>query len=144
MDKMSNRLDEICKREITKMSDDSKTIKSLMDKITKIDNNIDQVILEIISLKNITKNLYENNTNMNNMIELLKNLNEEHCIQLSEHRQKFIEQTRLLENEIDQLQIYIQIKAKEFDTLTELINNQNQFIDYYEKRMKRVEELLNS
>lgn len=141
---MSNMVAEMCKKEITKISEDSKTFKSLMNKTIKIDSYIDQVLLEINSLKIITENACENNQNLNNMIELLKYLNEQYCIQLSEHRRKFMEQTIIFENEIDQLKIYIQIKTKEFDILMELVNNQNQFIDYYERCMKRVEELLKS
>lgn len=144
MDKMSNRVNAMCKQEMVKISKDLKIFEMLLDKTTKIDHYIDQIILEINSFKNIVEEIHINKENMSEMIELLKNVNEQHCIQICKQQHNFMEQTSTLEKEINKLKTYVIIKDNEIDALVELINKQSESIGYYEKRMNRFNEVFMS
>lgn len=142
INKMRNRVNNVYKWKETKKSEDLKNCKILLDKTTIIDSRMDEVILEVNNLKTGVEIACENRKMMNDLRELLKYMKEQHDLYITENQQNFIDKINKLQNEIDQLKAYANIKTKEAHTLEEIVNNQNLSISSYKKSIERVEEFL--
>lgn len=139
---MRNQVDNVYKWKVTKKAEDLKNCKILLDKTITIDNRMNEVILEVNNLKTGVEIACENRKMMNDLRELLKYMKEQHDVYITENQQTFIDKINKLQNEIDQLKAYANIKTKEAHTLEEIVNNQNLSIDSYKKSIERVEEFL--
>lgn len=139
---MRNRVNNVYKWKVTKKLEDLKNCKIILDKTTTIDSRMEEVILEVKKLKTGVEIACENRKMMNDLRELLKYMKEQYDVYITENQQNFIDKINKLQNEMDQLKAYANIKTKEAQTLEEIVNNQNLSINSYKKSVERVEEFL--
>lgn len=140
---MCTRINNVCKLKVTKELENLKNCKILMDKTTTIDNRLDEVLLEVKNLKLWVGHACENKKMINDLKELLEYVKQQHEMHIIENQQNFDDKIYKLQNELDQLKAYANIKMKESDSLEEIIVNQNHTISSYKESMKSVEEFLN-
>lgn len=97
-----------------------------------------EFILEIKKLKTTVEIARENKKMANDSLESLEYM-KKNLANKTENQHIFHDKINKLENTIDRLIAYVNIKSKEVETLEELIFNQNLTIDSYKKSMKRIE-----
>lgn len=137
--RVKNDVDKIYNWKAT-LTEDLNNLKMFADKSAEIENRISQ--LEVNNLKETVKYECENGKCMKDMIELLKNIKEQHCLEINENQRRFNEQVNKLEHENEQLKNNTNIEAEEFNSklssLEEHVIIQNLSIDYYKKSLKEV------
>lgn len=126
----------------TKKSEDEKSFKLVLDKVTEVDSRIDQAIIEIQNIKTITTGACENIKIMKEMMDLLDYMKERHSLQMIENQRSYAEQTSKFKKEIEHLKTYADIKANEVDTLEETVSSQELGMGSLEKALKRSEEYI--
>lgn len=132
-------MNNVDKPKVTEELQDLKNIKILMDKkCTTISDRMSEIILEIKKLKTTVEIACENKKMANDSLELLEYMKTDFA-NMTENQHIFRDKTNKLENTIDQLMVYTNIKSKEVETLEELIINQNLTIKSYKKSMKHIE-----
>lgn len=139
MNKLCHRMNNIGKSKVTEELQDIKNVKILIDKkCTTIADRMCKIILEIKKLKTTVDIACENKKIANDSLELLEYM-KTNFANMTETQYTFRDKINKLENTIDQLMAYANIKSKEVEILEELIINQNLTIDSYKKSMKRIE-----
>lgn len=122
--------------------DNFQNFQILNNKITQIDNQIGQFMLEMKTLKTLVEGACENKYIMKDIMKLLDHMKEQHCIQITENQKYFDQQTSKYKYEIEELKAYAGSKDKEVVKLEERVMHQKHYINFCEDSIKRVEEYI--
>lgn len=129
-------------RKIKKELENVISFKIIIDKMVRIHSHINNFKVIVNSLETAVEETSENKKIMTEIMELSEYMKNQYCLEVTENQRQFTEQIDKHVSEIDQLNVYMNIKSKEVDEWEKRITDQQLCITMNQKLLIRVEKYI--